>query len=238
MVLRRPWTLSRRGPGLLGRAGHDESSGSVRQGHRGVARGRVVGERPGAEGDLGPHPLGRPPFDRRTTGGGGHVPAREVGSPWSSEGQAGRFDHRLPTRAPAQVSQQGLVDLGVGNSSGRIVAGVAQRGEPHDDAGGAEPALAGAGGSERGSPGTADSGGQTVQRGHLAAGQPAYRGHARHPGCAVDPHGATTALALRAAAVLRRAQVQALAQHVEQRLVVLGHLDVDAVDAEPDQRIS
>jgi hypothetical protein len=33
-------------------------------------------------------------------------------------------------------------------------------------------------------------------------------------------------------------QLQALAQHVEQRQLVVGYLDVDAVDAQPDQGIS
>jgi hypothetical protein len=32
--------------------------------------------------------------------------------------------------------------------------------------------------------------------------------------------------------------LQPLAQHVEQRQSVVGHLDVGAVDAEPDQGIS
>jgi hypothetical protein len=45
-------------------------------------------------------------------------------------------------------------------------------------------------------------------------------------------------LTLGAAPVLRGAQLQPLAQNVEQRQFVVGYLDVGAVDAEPDQGIS
>jgi hypothetical protein len=45
-------------------------------------------------------------------------------------------------------------------------------------------------------------------------------------------------LSLRAATVFRGAQVKPLAQHVEQRQLVVWYLDVGAVDAEPDQWIS
>ena len=55
-------------------------------------------------------------------------------------------------------------------------------------------------------------------------------------GCAVDEHRAAAALALRAAPVLRRAQAEVLAQHLEQRRAVVGHLDLPAVDLELERR--
>jgi hypothetical protein len=45
-------------------------------------------------------------------------------------------------------------------------------------------------------------------------------------------------LTLGAAPVFGGAQLEPLAQHVEQRQILVGYLDVGAVDAEPDQGIS
>src|ERR1700683_5583453 len=53
---------------------------------------------------------------------------------------------------------------------------------------------------------------EPVERGHLAALQSSYRGDAGHPGSPVHPHRAATALALRAAAVLDRADAQLVAE--------------------------
>ncbi len=79
--------------------------------------------------------------------------------------------------------------------------------------------------------------GQAVEGGHLAARQAAGRGHTGHPGRTVDPDRAAAALPLGAAAVLDRADAQLVAEDVEQRRPVVGHLDVGAVDAEVDQGI-
>jgi hypothetical protein len=48
----------------------------------------------------------------------------------------------------------------------------------------------------------------------------------------VDEHRAAPALALRAAAVLRRASTEAVAQHLEQGRAVVGDLDLPPVDLE------
>ncbi len=74
--------------------------------------------------------------------------------------------------------------------------------------------------------------GKPFEGGHLAAADPSKRGHAGHPGDAVDPDRAAAALALGAAAVLHRAEPEPLAQQVEQGRAVVGRLDVRAVDAE------
>ena len=79
-------------------------------------------------------------------------------------------------------------------------------------------------------PATRHLGAEPVERGDRAAGHPAGRGHARHPGCAVDQHGAAAALTLGAAPVLGRAHAEVLAQHVEQADAAVGDGDRDAVD--------
>ena len=71
-----------------------------------------------------------------------------------------------------------------------------------------------------------------------APGEPPDRRDTGHPGGAVHPDRAAAALALGAAAVLDRAEPELLPQDIEQRRSVVGHLDVGAVDAEPDQRLS
>ena len=143
--------------------------------------------------------------------------------------QGGLFDSG-PTGAPAQVGQQGPVD-----PPGRVRTR-AEGGQPHDDAGGAEAALAAPGGHQRGGPPFGQIGGETVESGDLAALEPADRGDAGDPGRAVHPDRAAAALPLGAAPVLDRAETELVAQDVEERRSVVGHLDVGAVDAEPDQR--
>ncbi len=86
-----------------------------------------------------------------------------------------------------------------------------------------------------------------AQRSRCAAGIPSRvvtlrpatrrtRRHAGHPGQAVDPHGATAALTLRAAAVLDRAAPELLAQRVEERDAV-GDGDLAPVQDEGDQGV-
>ena len=92
-----------------------------------------------------------------------------------------------------------------------------ERGQAHQDPRRAEAALARAAGGEGGGPTVALVGREPLDRRHAAAGDAAHRRDARHPGRAVDPDGATPALALRAAAILERATAELLAQRIEQR---------------------
>jgi len=62
---------------------------------------------------------------------------------------------------------------------------------------------------------------ETVHRDHRSAGDPPNGGDTGHPGSAVDPHGATAALALGAAAVLDGAAAELLAQRVQETDPVL-----------------
>ncbi len=68
--------------------------------------------------------------------------------------------------------------------------------------------------------------------------EPPDRRDTGHPGGAVHPDRAAPALALGAAAVLYRAESELLTEDIEKRRSVVGHLDIGAVDTEPDQRLS
>ena len=72
----------------------------------------------------------------------------------------------------------------------------------------------------------AHGGVEALDRGDRSAVDPGDRRDARDPRLAVDEHGAAPALALRRAAVLRRRDPEALAQHRQQRLA-RRDLDVD-----------
>ncbi len=124
---------------------------------------------------------------------------------------AGRgVDDRPPAGAPAQVREQrGLHRVGVG-------AAIAQRGEAHDYPRRAEAALAGAARGERVRPWADGLVTQPLERGDRSPGHAANRRDAGHPWRAVDQHGAATALALRAAPILRGDDREPLAQHGQQ----------------------
>ncbi len=72
--------------------------------------------------------------------------------------------------------------------------------------------------------------GHSLEGGDAPAGDPPGRRHAGDPGGAVDEHGAAAALALWAAPVLHAAQPEPVAEHLEERGAVVGHLDLAAVD--------
>src|SRR5439155_24826298 len=89
----------------------------------------------------------------------------------------------------------------------------------------AEPALARPRRAEGVGPHLPEAGLEAVQRRHRAPPDPPGRsdtGDARGP---VDQHRAAPALALRAAAVLGRAEAEAVAQHLEERGAVVLDLD-------------
>ena len=92
----------------------------------------------------------------------------------------------------------------------------AERGEPAEDSGGAEPALAGPVASERVDQPAADLRLETGGSDNRPAGYPAHCGHACHPRRAVYENRAATTLALRAATVLDRlANAQVLPERAQ-----------------------
>ena len=130
-------------------------------------------------------------------------------------------EDRVVAGAPAQVREQ------------PPLRSASAGGQPHDDARRAEPALAAAGGAQRRRPAVGP--GHRRGRGDRPPGDSADRGDARDTRLAVDEDRAAAALALGAAAVLRRAHAEALAQDVEERAAVVEHLDAPAVEGERGQ---
>ncbi len=194
---RSPALHLRRRPSRLDQ-GLAERPAAATIGHRDerVGRRRVVREPAAAQRHVGSDPLRRPTFERRPHRGAVEVPGRAgpvvvvIGAPG--------IEDRAPTGAPAQVREQPTlhpVDV-VGLGPARP-----QRVEPHDDAGGAEAALAGAGGAESVCPSLRPIA-HALERRDRAAGDTAGGSHARHPWLVVDEHGAAATLPLRAAAVL------------------------------------
>ena len=137
---------------------------------------------------------------------------------------------RAPPRAAAQVSHQGALDVGLPPGP--------QGGQAHDDAGGAEPALAGAGGAEGLGPGPPLVVCQPPDGDDRATRDPAGGRDAGDAGSAVDEHGAAAALPLGAAAVLGGADSEPVAQHLEKGSAVVDDLDGTAVEGEGQRQVS
>jgi hypothetical protein len=115
----------------------------------------------------------------------------------------GGLSDRLPAGTSAKVGEQGLIDTVVGDRT-------LQRGKAHDDARGAESALAAAAGHQGPGPCLAVGLGQALEGRDLPALEPTDWSHASHTGGTVHPDGAAPALTLGAAAVLQRMKAQAL----------------------------
>ena len=248
-----PLHLAGQGPGRSNRFGQGIVTGTV--GHRGQGAGRtgIVGESGPAE-DRGRY---RPPGAPRPRGRRGR--RRDAGHAGRGLPHPGRPSGERPGQRLLRWSATRCTGTGGPAGPGRLApprvdaAGPTGPAEPRgpagpipgrrswaraasliDDARGAEAALAGAGGHKGRHPPFPLGLRQTVERGDLAALEPPDRRHTRHPGGTVHPDRAAPALALGAAAVLDRADVQLVAEDLEQRRSVVGHLDVGAVDAELD----
>ncbi len=145
---------------------------------------------------------------------------------WRGDG----IQDAAPTGAAAEVRKEGLLDI-------RRPGGLVQGGQPAQDAGGAEAALAGAVRDERLDQGLPASRRETVCGGDGAPGDPAQGRDAGDAGLPVDQHGAAAALALRAAAVLDRGRPELIPERVEQRTTRVVQLDGPAVDGERYQQM-
>ena len=174
----------------------------------------------------GPTRWGTPPSRPARGGGLIEVP--------SAVGLAGPWPERLNTvvAASSMVCQpvqrhrwasRALIDLLGGDRrvTGRRsrppgLPGRIQGGQAHDDARGAEPALASTCGHQRLRPAAAADLRESIESGDLPAPQPTGRGYTGHPRDTVHPHGAAAALPLRAAAVLDRPDTQLLPKDVEE----------------------
>jgi hypothetical protein len=130
------------------------------------------------------------------------------------------------------MGEQGPVDL---VDRGGRHARRNRSGQPHHDARSAEAALTASRRKQGVRPTLPDVTGQAFESGDLSTLHPPDGSHACDPRRAVDPHGAAPALTLRTAAVLDRTNTAPVTQGVEERATVVGHLDVRAVDAKPDQ---
>ena len=139
-----------------------------------------------------------------------------------------RIEDRAPAGATAEVGQQRLLDR-------RMVGGRALRLRPSRRQmmpGVQNPHWLRADIAEGAGPPLARSLGKALDGGDGPSGHAAGGGHAGDAGLSVDEHRAAPALALGAAAVLRRAQPEVLAQHLQQRDAAVGHLDLVTIDLE------
>ena len=137
--------LAGRGPGLGQRLAHHPAAVAVGHGDEGVGRRGVVGEPPWPERHLGPDRAGAPPPS---------IVARRAAAARSRAGRGVGHRPPRPIRRPRRSSASPCTGTGGPAAPGRRRPGRRrarprpQRGEPHDDARRAEPALAGTGGAE------------------------------------------------------------------------------------------
>ncbi len=184
-------------PGLAERGADRVASLAVGDGHQGVGGCAVVGEATGAERHLGADPLGPAPLEGGPSGRGIQVPFRGGGAEATGPPRgscASRCSGRGGRRAPCRPwpRRPGRRPCARAPSRRSTIPGVQK---PHWLAPVAQKASA-----QR----IPVRGVQAVEGGDGPTGDPAGRGHARHPRRPVDQHRAATALALGAAAVLRR----------------------------------
>ena len=195
---------------------------------------RVVGEAAPTEDDVGARALKGRPFDLGAPRGQHRIPGMAGGGARGAvdaQRAARGVDDGLPARAPAQVGAQGRLDVAPRRWPPR--RGAFERGQPEDDARRAEAALAGPVFDECGCPAVAQLRRSSLEGGDLASGDAADGRDAGDAGRPVDPHGAASALALWAAAVLHRAAAELLAQRVQEADPIL-HRDGVSIEDERD----
>ena len=158
-------------------------------------------------------------------------PAERARGAVDAQRAARGVDDGLPARAPAQVGAQGRLDVAPRRWPPRRRA--FERGQPQHDARRAEAALAGPVFDECGCPAVTQFRRSSLEGGDLASRDAADGRDAGDAGRAVDPHGAASALALGAAAVLHGAAAELLAQHVQEADPIL-HRDGFSVEDERD----
>ena len=141
--------------------------------------------------------------------------------------QQGSLGDRLPPGAPAQMGEQGLADRRLVERSRPL-----QRGKAHDDARRAEAALGPARGAQGVGPSPGDLGRQSFERRDGAARHPSHWCHAGDASLAVDQDRAAPALPLRAAAILGRADSEAITEHFQQRAAIGRYDHVGSVQRE------
>lgn len=139
---------------------------------------------------------------------------------------------RLPTRASTQVRCKRLVDV--------VVGGVwflrFEARESYHDARRAESALARTGCAERIRPAFLIARVEAVNGRDGTSLDAAGRCHARDTRLTVNEHGATTALALRAASILGRTAAEPIAECAEQRRSIVRNFDLATIELELDRR--
>ena len=230
-VLFLPCTRAAAGPGGA-EAGGERSIGA--QLDERVGRRRVVGEAASAENHVRARALKGRPFDLGAPRGQHRVPRLAGGWPRGAvdaQRAARGVDDGLPAGTPAQVGAQGRLDVAARGWPPRPRP--FERGQPEDDAGRAEAALAGPVTDERLSPALAQLLRRSLQGGDLTPEDAAHGRHAGDAGRPVDPHRATSALTLGAAAVLDGAAAEFLAQRVQETDPVLDR-DRGPVEDERD----
>ena len=233
-VLLRPWTRPVAGPGRP-EIGRQRRVGA--QLHRGVGRRRVVGEAPATQHDVGARVLEGGALELGPPGGQHRVSGRD-----GVATAAPRRPHPTPDRPPPGSTATPC--SGTGGPAAhprRRAASVPAPGRPLSSAA-RRSRMPGVQNPHWLAPVATKA---SAQRSRCAAGIPSRvvtlrpatrrtRGHAGHPGQAVDPHGATATLTLGATAVLDRAAPELLAQHVEEGDAV-GDGDLAPVQDEGDQ---
>ncbi len=209
-----PLHLAGGGPGRGQRLAQRPLAAGGGHRHQASGGGGVVGKAAPTADDVGAHPLGDPALQSGSPGGGGLV------APGHGHGPAGDgVDHGPPPGTAAQMGQQRRLHL-------LRTRPLAQGGRPAQDPGRAEPTLAGAGGDEGADQPVTHLRLEAVHGDDRPSRNPPQRRDAGDAGGPVDQHGATSALSLRAAAVLDAAYAQIFAQSIEERCSLAG-LDVD-----------
>jgi hypothetical protein len=119
-------------------------------------------------------------------------------------------------------------------SIGELRLSIGETREPHDDAGSAETALARTGSCERFGPNRDQLWIETLESRDFATFDAPNGGYTRDARRAIDPNGATPALALRAATVFGRPDAKAIPEHLQKRGAVVLHHHRTAVYREAD----